>query len=429
MTTGLICQYSTTMKKTVRQGCIVLAIILSLLSCKSPKNDIMIIWTDRPEFAAYAELFNHSQSKYHAVVEYKENPAETLISAKTTPDIVIGPWLKGEKARSRMIPVDYLFHELRINSQLFYPSLLDLGNIGGRQFLLPVSFNLPALIFSPNKKSLIPNDFYISLDEVQTLAGEFNNVKKGMYSRMGFSPRWNTEFMYLTTRLYNAQFEEEKKLFKWNKNALNDSIKYMRNWTQKYNSSIAAEDDFQFKYLYDPPYKLVTGDKSLFSYMSSDELLVLPQDKIQNIDFRWLTKGNRTPVTDTIIYMGICKKAPQLEAAEAFLSWFFNEKTQQAILEQSHMMGTMEHSFGISGGFSSLKPVNEKIFPLMYPSLLGQLPPANTLAVPQILPNNWEILKREILIPYLIDAVSAPEGQETSVVSLENRISTWRKNH
>lgn len=399
------------------------------IGCSTKKSDIAIIWTDQAEFASYTELFNHGQSKYRVVVEYKENPAGDLINAKQTPDIIIGPWLKGEKTRSRLIPVDYLFNEIRINSKLFYNPLLELGNIGGRQYLLPVSFNLPSLIFSTDKQLMISNDFSLSLDQILNLSKEFNSEKKGIYSRMGFSPRWDAEFLYLTTLLFNAKFEEDKQLFTWNQAALNDSIKYMRNWTKTINTSTASEDDFKFKYLYDPPYKLVTGDKTLFSYMASDDLFVLPQDKIQNIDFRWITKENRTPVNDNIIYAGICKKAPNLEAAEAFLSWFFTEKTQKELLERNKTMGTMERTFGISGGFSSLKSVNEKIFPLMYPSLLGHLPPSDTLTVPHILPNNWEILKKNILIPYLTEAVASPDGLENKIILLENRISDWIKTH
>jgi hypothetical protein len=417
-----------------KPSCPVFPVVVLLLTavlggCAKKESGITVIWTDQAEFASYTELFNTSQSKYRVVLQYKENPADALITAKHMPDIVIGPWLKGEKTRFRMIPIDYLFNELRINSKLFYGPLLELGNIRGRQYLLPVSFNLPALIFSTDKQLLISNDFSLSLSQVNSLSREFNAQKKGTYSRMGFSPRWDTEFLYLTTLLFNAKYEEDTPLFKWNDAALKDAIKYMRSWTKTINTSTTAEDDFKFKYLYDPPYKLVTGNKTLFSYIASDDLFVLPHDKIRNIDFRWITKENRTPVNDGIIYLGICTKAPNLEAAEAFLSWFFTERTQKELLSRAQTMGTMERTFGISGGFSSLKSVNEKIFPLLYPSLLGHLPPSDALTVPHILPNNWEMLKKEILIPYLIDAVSAPEGQEEAVISLEDRIASWVKTH
>lgn len=406
-----------------------ISICIAFVGCAKKDNGIAILWTNQAEFASYTELFNANQSKYRIIVEYKDNPAEALITAKKTPDLVIGPWLKGEKTRSHLIPIDYLFNELKIAPKQFYKPLLELGNIRGRQYLLPVSFNLPALIFSPDKQLLISNDFSLSLDQIKALSKEFNIQKKGIYTKMGFSPRWNIEFPYLIALLFDVEFEEQTKLFGWNQSRLADAISYMKDWTKTVNSSITAEDDFQFKYLYDPPYTLVTGGKSLFSYMPSNELFVLPQDKIQNIDFRWITRANRTCVNDGIIYTGICTKAPHLEAAEAFLIWFFSEKTQKELLNRARIMDTTESTFGISGGFSSLREVNEKIFPLHYPSLLGHQPPADSLAVPHILPNNWEILKSEIVIPYLSDTVGAPEGKENTIISLEERISAWIKSH
>lgn len=402
---------------------------LTFLSCATKEPDITIIWTDQPEFASYVELFNHSQNRYRVVVEYRDNPAGALIATRKNPDIVVGPWLKSEKTRSHLIPVDYLFNELQIKPSQFYRPLLDLGNIGGRQYLLPVSFNLPAIIFSPESRPIMPADFLVSLDQIQSLSKEYNVSKNGVYSRMGFSPRWDSDFLYLTARLYNAKFEEDSPLFRWNKEALAEAVSYLSDWSVKTNTSPTAEDDFQFKYLYDPPYKLVTGGRNLFSYMSSDDLFVLPRDKLQNIDFRWISRKDMTPVEDDIIYLGICKKAPHLEAAEAFLIWFFNESTQKQLLERSRDLGTTDRRFGISGGFSALKPVNEKAFPLVYPSLLGHLPPAESLAVPHILPNNWETLKAEIVMPYLVEAVRAQSGTKDAASSLEARRTTWIKSH
>lgn len=110
------------MKVTIRPGFVaVLAIAFGVLcGCAGKRSDITIIWTDQAEFASYAELFNASQSKYQVVVEYKKNPADALINARDTPDIVIGPWLKGEKTRPRLVPLDYLFNEFKLSSKSFY---------------------------------------------------------------------------------------------------------------------------------------------------------------------------------------------------------------------------------------------------------------------------------------------------------------------
>lgn len=388
----------------------------------------MTIWTDRSEFVSYAELFNSSQNRYKVVVEYRENPADAIIKADEMPDVVVGPWLKGEKARAKLIQLDYLFNEIRINSSLFYQPLLELGSVKGRQYLLPVSFNLPAVIFSKDNQSLVTDNFFLPIDTIRTLSGTYNQSQNGSWSRMGFSPRWNPEFLYILTRMFGAQYEEGNKLFGWNAKALEDSIAYVRDWSTAVNGSARDEDDYQFKNLYDPPYRQITSGRCLFSYISSRDLLILPADKVSNVDFRWITKDDQTPVDDGMIYLGICKKAQRLEAAENFLIWFFNEKNQKAMLERKSSMGLLDRNFGIADGFSSLRPVNEKVFPLYYPNLLGHLPPLESLMAPRILPNNWDTLKNGILMPWLTD-VTTESPSQGEVTTLEARIQDWQKAH
>lgn len=415
--------------KRIRLAFALAALALVFPACARRERGITVLWTDQVEFASYAELFNASQGRYRIAVEYKENPAEALIGApaRDRPDIVVGPWLKGERTRSKLIPVDYLFNELKINPKHFYQPLLDLGNVHGRQYLLPVSFNLPALVFSSERRDLVTDDYALSLDQLKELARAYNTTQRGVYTRMGFSPRWDPEFLYIVARLFNSRFEEGNPLLSWHRASLAESVDYLRAWTRDINTSPQAEDDFQFKFLYDPPYKLVTGGRNLFSYMPSDALFVLPADKIQNIDFRWVSRNGSIPIQDDIIYMGICKKARHLEAAEAFFAWFFSEETQRALLERGKTMGTMRRSFGISDGFSSLRPVNERAFPLYYPALLGHLPPAESLGVPRILPNSWKTLKREIVLPYLVEAVKVDESAREALPDLGARLVEWRK--
>lgn len=405
-----------------------LLLLLILQSgCQQGSDSIARIWTNQSEFVSYVELFNSSQTRYRIIVEYRENPAEALIQTKNNPDLVVGPWLKGEKARTKIIPIEYLFNEMRINSRLFYKPLLDLGAIKNRQYLLPVSFNLPAVLFAPEYSKRMENDYSISLETIQALSSDYNMQEDGQYSRMGFSPRWNREFLFLAAQMLGSRFEEGSHYLTWNDRLLPAGIEYLRNWSRSINTSTRTEDDFQFKYLYDPPYRLVTSGKSLFSYISSDELLKMPPDKLQNVDFRWLMNDTVIPVRDDIVYMGICRKARNLPAVEAFLIWFFKEETQRALLERSRDMGIFDQSFGISGGFSSLQGINERAFPLFYPILFGHLPPPDTLSVPRILPNDWNRIKEEVILPFLESAVTAEPEMDNPNAVLKELLSVWEQ--
>ncbi len=405
----------------------VIAAASFLIFRSGEKTQVAVLWTDEAEFASYAELFNTSQDTYRVVVTYKPNPVDAFPPAKDDqPDIVVGAWLKNSKIRSNFKPLDYLFGDLYINPQIFYPQLLELGNVQGNQYLLPVSFNLPAIIFSTKNQQFIEDDFMLSLDQIRQAGASFNKqTKNGDYTAIGFSPRWTPDFLYLTAKLKKANFQETETAFSWDAAALKDTIAYLKDWTETVNTSAVTEDDFQFKYLYNPAYKLVTGDRCLFAYLTSNELFRHPREKLQDIEFRWIQENGRISIADRIIYMGLYKKSKHTEAAEAFIIWFMNEATQKALLERSRDMGILDRSFGISNGFSAIKNVNERVFPLFYPLLLGHLPPQETLMTPNILPKDWDKQKEQIVIPYLAEAVVADEN--TYVIPLEDRLAEWMK--
>ena len=96
------------------------------------------------------------------------------------------------------------------------------------------------------------------------------------------------------------------------------------------------------------------------------------------------------------------KYAKNSAAAELFIIWFMNAANQKAMLEWRASLNLYTRTFGISGGFSSIHSVNERVFPIFYPELLGNLPPAEYLSVPNILPTNWNQIKANVILPYLL---------------------------
>lgn len=399
---------------------------LCICTCKNAEDSIALIWTDSTEFITYCEAFNSAQDRYKITVSYKENPAEALIKTDQPPDIVIGPWLKGDAARIKFLKINSLLSAKNIDPVDFYPSLLELGNVNGNQYLLPVSFNLPTVIFSAAHENLVKTNFTISLEEMKQLASDYNKKRGGEYSKMGFSPRWDMNFLYVTAQGSHVSFEETKQLFSWNDKALQDVITYIRRWSEEVNTGAAMEDEFKFKYLYDPPHILVTGGRCLFWYLPSNELFSLNHEKLKSLDYRWMTYNGRTPLQDNILYAGICKKAKNKEAAKAFLLWFFNAESQKKLLARSQADNMIVPSFGLAGGFSSLRSVTENIFPVYYPLLLKHLPQTEDFSAPYILPNNWEQLKKEIIFPYFKEQTGTFSLHEKPL-PLNRRISEWYK--
>ena len=396
--------------------------IALLVSCEFVEPKVAVLWTDRPEFALYAELFNASQSRYKLEVFYREAPAQALVGAKEYPDLVVGSWLKSASTRALFRPLDYFFEELLLTETAFYPKPLALGNIDGKQYLLPVSFNIPALIFSRENASLVPSPFTLSLDEVRELGKAHNEASAGSFTRMGFSPRWNDEFLFVAASLFGTSFREGSPLA-WDKGALDKAVTYLREWTTDANRDTTAEDDFEFKYLYDPPHKLASSGRILFAYITSADLFTVPDERRANLDFRWIAKDAAIPVTEGAAYLGVCKRGKARNASDAFVQFLYKEETQRRILEQSKRLRMNESVFGIAGGFSALRAVNDEIFPLFYPGLLGHVPPAEYLSPPNILPKDWTTLKLRVVLPYLHDRVRVTD--DAKVRSLEDRISEW----
>jgi len=398
----------------------ILLLNLLLISCSG--NKTAQVWTDRPEFAIYGEYFNTVQNQYKVSIKYHEFPADELKNSINTPDVVIGSWLNNSLTSSYFKSLDNLFGNKKLSRESFYPRLLAIGRIERNQYLLPVSFNIPALIFSRDINAELSNSFTLDFDEIKLLSKSYNTETRGAYTQMGFSPLWNDNFLLTTAVISGASFREALPLA-WDSIALETSMEFINNWTNEINTNSQAEEDFTFKYFFEPPEKLIQSGRILFSYMDSRDLFTLNSEAKNNLDFRWIMEQNKVPITEDMIFVGIPKKAKSQKAARAFLLWFFKFENQQLLLEYSRINRINENTFGICGGFSSLSSVTEQIFPRFHPELLGRMPPSEYFFPPNILPGNWAAIKERVILPYLHDRARKERADET--YPLERRLADW----
>ena len=403
---------------------------LFLISCGQKKIKPIIIWTNQREFASYVELFNKTHSDAKAIVVYKEAPANSLPPAKdeTVPDILVGSWLKNSKTRKNFRSIDYLWSQGNLSKTEFYTNILNYGVINDQQYLLPVSFNLPMMVFSKKNEMLVTEEHNLTIEDIKMIAGAFNlTTKKGAITSMGYAPSWDGEFLYLCAKLNGADFMEKGNSFTWNNTNMNRTLEQLKDWTKSRNLSTSVEQNFQFKYLYMSPDHQVTQGHSLFAFMKSSDYFTLPDASTESLTFRWISGENSIPVNESIVTMGIYRKSKNADAAEKFITWFFDEKTQQSLLERSTSMDLDSKNFGISGGFSAFRPVTEKIYPTYYQQLMSNLPDPNLITTPKILPAQWQNMKDQIIIPYLQD--STDTDNEKNVRTLEERISDYEKQY
>jgi ABC-type glycerol-3-phosphate transport system substrate-binding protein len=415
--------YTTHTVITRIQIALILALVLaSLLSCAVFESDTVVLWTDRPEFALYGEYFNAAQNRYKVEIRYYEAPAQRLVETGEYPDIVAASWLNSASIRSLWRPLDDLFKKDGLDEAAFYQKLLAVGKIDNRQYLLPVNFNIPAIIFARDFTQSYTNPFTIEMDEIKERGKAFNTEARGVYTKMGFSPSTNDEFLFLAAILFGAGFREASPIA-WESQALEQSVRYISEWIAEANNGVQMEDDFSFKYFFDPPDKLVNSGRILFTYMDSSRFFTLSEERRTNLDFRWISSREMIPIDEWGVYYGIHKRTRALGGAKAFTRWFFTTETQKLLLEAEKSKRTTELSFGIAGGFSAMRTVTEQVFPQFYPDLLGRIPPENYLSPPNILPRNWISVKERVILPYLRDRIRSSSRDE--VRALERRVSDW----
>ncbi len=392
------------------------------------QQDRIVIWTSCREFAQYIELFNRQHKDNCAILVYKENPALSLPPAEdeNPPDIIVGSWLRTDSPQKSFKSLDYLFDTKKLTSDVFYPQLLESGRRKNTQYLLPVSFNLPAIIFSTENKELIPDSYILSLDQIRSTASAYNAKNKNdAYTRIGFTPLGNTDFLYLVAKMKGTGFREEKGEIAWDGQALLKSVSTLRDWVNKENTSPQVEEDFTFKYLFMPYYRQVSSGRTLYAYTTSDNLFKILKEQDLDIDYRWLVEDKSIYIEDSVTMMGIYSKTRNQVGATEFISWFFQSENQKNILDTKENMHLETDLFGIAGGFSSLRDVTEHVLPIYYNQLLTNLPPSQMLTVPQKLPARWESYRTLVVEPYIKSAVTAAEGEQTQ--TLHDYEKEWRK--
>lgn len=402
--------------------------VFTLSGCKKKPEKRLVIWTDNSEFAPFIEIYNKNH-RQKAILVYKENIADNLPPepGELPPDIIVGALLKNSRIKKNFVALDFLFNRKYLSSNDFYKTLLKYGTFGQHQYLLPVNFNIPAMIFSTENENLIKDNYTISLEELRESGAAFNKKnKKDNYTAIGFAPQSNTNFLYTTAQLLGANFREDKNnSFTWNKDSVDETIRYLKEWISTENTSPQVESDFVYKYLSETPDKQVTSGRTLFSFVTSDKLFSMSAAQLAKLDFRWLNHNGLIPIEDSMISMGIAKHTKKALLASEFISWFFTTETQHIFIERKIKTNLDTTQFGIAGGFSSLKDVNEHILPVYYPAMLTNIPQAGTFTVSDKKPTTWNKIKYRIIIPYLSEAVQAEDGK--TVASMEERYSDLKK--
>ena len=386
-----------------------LAISLLFFSCAKGETRL-VLKTNNIEFISCAELFNASQDKIKVVVHYQDELVKNLAQGKDAevPDLLAGSCLQAGIEKKVFARLDSLIKEKGpLDKNAFYPALLQTGRAGEKQYLLPVSFNLPAMVFYSGNYERLKDAAMLSFEDIKSLSKKFNaQARDGSFTAMGFGPLWSQDFLYLVFKDMGVFYNVSQDSIAYTENVFAKSADYVRDWIAQVNGGAKNEQDFAFKYLYMPFYKQVQSGRCLFSYASSRQILSLSKDQIQDLDFRWICNQNKIQIEDDLVSVGIYSKSKNKAAAKKFILWLMSEFSQKQMLDRKVQMNLATDSFGIAGGFSALQNVTERLFPLYYRALLSNTPLADRLAAPQNFPSDWAKIKAAVVEPFILDSVS-----------------------
>ncbi len=386
------------------------------------RNSNIILWTDKPEIAAYVEEFNSTQDKFRLEIVYKKNPGKDLLESDNQPDFVISDFLSSPGIIELFSPLTDLLKEERLNNNIFYSQFLNMGKRGEDLLLLPVSFNLPAIMFSNELDSVNIPPFFLNPPEMESAAKEFNETSTSSFQTMGFSPRWESEVLFLSSVLAGAEFQAlSTGVLSWNNETVTESIEDLKRWSTDINNSFEYQEEFTTKFLYDPGYKLAAEKRILFYYSDLVGFFSIPPEKRKVLDFRWFAMENKIPVLEDVVLSGIPVGAKNTEGAVEFIYWLFSPDTQKKLLKSTQIKRL--DTFGFANGFSSLPGVNENAMPIMYPNLAGLVPPESSLLFPKSLPSYWLELKTDVIIPWFYDR----SGDSPQEITLQGAIEEWLK--
>lgn len=409
--------------KSLFGGIFSLLLLLVLISCPMQEQTTAVLCTNRPEFTSYVESFNTSQDQYRIILSYNEAPRESITKKDGCDfDLIIDSHLNAHSYTSNFASLEGLFLEDQLKKESFYSDLLEAGRYEDQQIMLPVSFNLPGMIFSKSSELASNGSFMLSLETMAEYNSEFSRMAEERFNRLGLSLRWNPDLLFVTTMLKGSDFREsETGALIWNSSGLKSAVEYFRYWTFELNRGLSAEREFAQKFMVEPPYKLIVQGRIQSYYRNLEEFYSIPPQQRDQLSIRWLSEEGSIPILPDPLFAAIPHGAKGIEAAKAFLKWFFQLETQDQLLASTQYKRL--RSFGIAGGFSSLSAVNEQVLPTYYSDLVGRIPTADYFRFPDALPPEWELIKDEVILPWL------EEQAQTEITSelLSERLQTWMR--
>jgi len=386
-----------------RLGPLLAGLVLLAASCDQSANRVSTLWTNVPEMAGYVEKFNASQRDWQILLEYKDDPVPLLVTPGRKADLVVARGLASAEVKDTMVPLDFLFDGGNLSKASFFHRITDAGQQGDRFKLLPVSFDLPVLVFSKKGLPDLPG-FSLDLEILKDLGHRFpGSTDEKVPKAMAFSPRWEA-FGLTMLQLKGASFQEGfQGTVSWDSGRFLEGLGLVHNWP---SPGWDQATEFRRKYLQGDPTPPLSAGRVQFYPATLATFASRPWEQRRDLDFRFVDQDGRVAATDTTVWAGIPSSSLTRGAGERFLGWLFQVDVQRTLLLQAREDG----NFGLAQGLSSLVS-SESALAEAFPEMSGRLPGFDQILFWNALPPDWPVLKATVLKPWL----ETPEGNETTL--------------
>ena len=391
--------------------------------CRASHGALRIV-SDEPSLISYIETFNAHNPRLHAEFSYVENVDVRARGALRLFDLFISRNLTVGDGPDYFSSLNGLWRSSGIDEHDFYDTIVATGREGRHQYLFPLSFNIPVIVFRAQEgvEYGFESDTVVGLGELRDIAAEHNVMHDNRYTAMGFSPRWNRDFLYLVTRLHGADYTYTGEVSPiWNEEKIFQALDFMRSWIELHNGGFEREARFSARYIREPHYRPLMDKSVSFIYMDAVSFYNVSLPERQLLDYRILRGPQGIPVLEGVLNAALSKRSPNRRAAQAFVRWIADADNQKLLLERSHHLRI--ESFGFAGGFSTRKDINQLSLPTYYPHLLGRIPNEELLVAARYPISNWNVIRDRVVERWLLNDLAGVDQR-----SLAREVELWQLN-
>lgn len=391
--------------------------VILVTNCALISNREFVVWSDNPNIIAYVDYYNSLHPNHVGIFKYVRDINPELISNTAAPDVIIARNISYALSMRNM---QTLRGAVWKNQNDYYDRLLPIGAVGRKQKFIPLSFNLPILVFLSDTAHNFESAITVTLEEIRNESQKNNEIVDGEIATVGFSAFWDPSFLYLGTVIYGADYTESRQNnMIWQESNIFESLRFFRSWDDDNQISDDALQQFSERYYNEPIYNRILENKIAFVYSDLRSFSKIDLRYRNQLDFRIIRASAGIPILDDITLAGIYKKSRNKSDALDFLKVLLNTQTQKEMIQHAIERGV--DLFGIADGLSINVDITERIIPIYAPWLLGHTPSKDQFLTPLPLPKNWLPIRKHVVEPWLSNYLYGIDQR-----SLESEIQNWK---